>query len=738
MNKVRSMLAESGLELQFWAEAAATATYLINRSPSAALNFEVPEEKWTSHMPDLSDLKRFGCLAYVHTSEGKLMPRAKKGIFTGYPEGVKGYKVWLLEDRKVVVSRNVVFREDQVYKDIKDEKSGDKDAETTPRLLELQIPSETAAEEPTECKITDEAEDELSEDITDQDLGEYQLARDRTRRTTKPPPRFKDYVCDETDGEDQFAGFVCFLSEDSAPEPGSWHEAMDDPDSDKWLEAAQEEMTSLEGSDTWDLIERPKNQKAIGCRCLFKRKAGIAGVEPPRYKGRLVANGYSQKKGIDYQEIFAPVVKHVSIRYILSAVVHFDMELQQMDVKTAFLHGDLEEFIVMEQQEGFVDKRYPDRVCKLKRSLYGLKQSPRQWNKRFDDFVRSKGYSRSEYDSCVYFRENGKGDYIYMLLYVDDILIASVDKGEVQKLKAVLSSEFDMKDLGEAKKILGMEISRNRDKGELFISQEEYLWKVLGKYQMDQSKAVATPLGVHFDLNTATDKEWLQQEEHMKKILYQNAVGSIMYSMVGTRPDLAYVIGVINRFMSKPLKEHWQAVKWVLRYIRGSVDTRLCFKKKGDFVVRGYCDSDYGGDRDHRKSTTGMIFTAGGNPVSWRSALQKVVALSTTEAEYIALSESVKEGVWLKRFAEELGFPQASVEVFCDSQSAIALSKNDVFHERTKHVATKYHFIRDLISVGEVQVLKIATANNPADIFTKVLPVFKLKEALRFLRIAAD
>lgn len=461
-------------------------------------------------------------------------------------------------------------------------------------------------------------------------------------------------------------------------------------------------------------------------------------MEPPRHKARLVAKGYSQKEGVDYQEIFAPVVKHVSIRFILSAVTHFDMELQQMDVKTAFLHGNLDEFIVMEQPEGFVDKRYPDRVCRLKRSLYGLKQIPRQWNKRFDDFVRSKGYTRSEYDSCVYFQENKQGEYVYMLLYVDDILIASINKAEFQKLKSVLSKEFEMKDLGDAKKILGMEITRDRANRKLSVSQEDYLWKVLAKFDMDQCKEVATPLGAHFSLQAATDKELQSQEEYMRKVPYQNAVGSIMYAMVGTRPDLAHVVGIISRFMSKPAKEHWQAVKWALRYIKGSVDTKLSFKNKGEFVVRGYCDSDYGGNLDNAKSTTGMVFTAGGNPVSWRSSLQKVVALSTTEAEYIALSEAVKEGVWLKRFAEELGFPQESVEIFCDSQSAIALSKNAVYHERTKHMATKYYFIRDLIKVGEVQVLKIATANNPADIFTKVLPVFKVKEALKVLRVTRD
>lgn len=228
---------------------------------------------------------------------------------------------------------------------------------------------------------------------------------------------------------------------------------------------------------------------------------------------------------------------------------------------------------------------------------------------------------------------------------MDDILIASVNKVEVQKLKKVLSDEFDMKDLGDAKKILGMEITRDRANRKLNVSQEGYLWRVLDKFNMDQCKAVATPLGAHFVLKTATDVELRDQEECMRKIPYQNAVGSIMYSMVGTRPDLAHVVGVISRFMSRPIKDHWQAVKWALRYIKGSVDVCLNYKKKGDFVVTGYCDSDYGGDLDHAKSTTGMVFTAGGNPVSWRSSLQKVVALSTTKAEYIALSEAVKEAV---------------------------------------------------------------------------------------------
>lgn len=303
------------------------------------------------------------------------------------------------------------------------------------------------------------ADEEPVEETTG--LEDYQLATYRTRRQIRPPKRLEDYECDAADGEDIYTCYICELPEDACSEPSSYREVMEDPYSDLWKEAAGDEMVSLKKNGTWVLVDKPEDQKTIGCKWVFKRKPGIVGVEPPRYKGRLVVKGFFQREGVDFQEIFAPVVKHVSIRYILSAVTHFNMELQKMDVKTAFLHGLLDETIYMDQPEGFVDKKFPQKVCLLKRSLYGLKQSLRQWNKRFDDFFRAQGYTRSEYDQCVYFMMNSEGVYVYLLLYVDDIVIASVDKAQVERLKRVLNSEFEMKDLGGAKKILGMEIHRN-------------------------------------------------------------------------------------------------------------------------------------------------------------------------------------------------------------------------------------------------------------------------------------
>lgn len=241
-----------------------------------------------------------------------------------------------------------------------------------------------------------------------------------------------------------------------------------------------------------------------------------------------------------------------------------------------------------------------------------------------------------------------------------------------------------------------------------------------------------------FRLSSATEKEAKEQLVYMKDVPYQSAVGSLMYSMVGTRPDMAYAIGMVCRFMSSPIKLHWQAVKWILRYLKGTTKMRLTFRKEGQFVVKGYCDADYGAYLDKRRSITGMAFTVGGNVISWRSSLQKVIALSTTEAEYIALCEASKEAIWLRGLINELGFDQDQVEVHCDSQSAIALSRNPVHHEKTKHVDVKYNFVRELVSDKFINVVKIATQHNPSDIFTKVLPVGKMREALRFLRITEN
>lgn len=319
----------------------------------------------------------------------------------------------------------------------------------------------------------------------------------------------------------------------------------------------KEEIKSLEKNHTWVLVDKPKNQKVVGNKWVYKRKYGIPGVKPTTFKARLVAKGFTQQGGIDYNEVFSPLVKYTSIRVLLALTAQFDMNLEQLDVKTAFLHGELEEKIFMQQPEGFVENSDAGKVCLLKNSLYGLTQSPRQWYKRFDDFMIKSSFNRSSYDSCVYYKVLPGNNFIYLLLYVDDMLIACKNNKDINRVKAQLMKEFEMKDLGHTKKILGMDIVRNRKKETVFLSQRGYLQKVLKRFEMLEAKPVLTPLAQHFKLSVSSAPGSEEERAYMERVPYANVVGSIMYAMVYSRPDLAHSVSVVSHFMENPKKLHW-------------------------------------------------------------------------------------------------------------------------------------------------------------------------------------
>ena len=439
MEKVRCMLSESGLGEEVWAEVATTAAYIVNRSPCSAIDHNVPEELWLGRKPGYQHLKRFGSVAYVHQDQGKLKPRALKGVFLGYPQGVKGYKIWLLEEEKCVISRNVFFQELKVYKDVKSEDHGSSNQVTMSnslgRVMEPimshgdglktvkvgEASGEGGASEKSKEELTIAGSDTIEEGIDavdNVDLSGYQLAKDRGRRQIVPPAWMSDY-----------SNIACALiaaEEIESSEPQCYHEARNSKDWHLWDGSMTDEYTSLQRNKTWDIVDRPKDQAVISCRWLYKIKPGIPGVEDKRYRSRLVARGFTQREGIDYEEVFAPVVKHISIRILMSIVVNKNLELEQMDV-----NGNLDQVIYMEQPEGYEVNPGKDQVCLLKKSLYGLKQAPRQWNKRFNTFIVSQGFVRSDQDSCVYVKVLGPEDYAYLLLYVDDILLAAKQRSEI-------------------------------------------------------------------------------------------------------------------------------------------------------------------------------------------------------------------------------------------------------------------------------------------------------------------
>ncbi|GAB2269654.1 hypothetical protein Dimus_038780 [Dionaea muscipula] len=370
-------------------------------------------------------------------------------------------------------------------------------------------------------------------------------------------------------------------------------DAMASKNSDNWKIAMNEEIDSLKKNNTWTLVPKPEKCRIIECKWIYKVKEGITKADPVRYKARLVAKGFTQKEGIDYTEIFSPVVKFKTIRIMLAVTAFYDLELEQMDVKTAFLNGDLDETIFMSQPEGYTDSVHKNFVCKLNKSLYGLKQAPRQWYKRFDTFVTKIGFHRSKYDVCLYYAF--LDDFpLYLLLYVDDMLLISKSISLIEKFKHKLNSEFDMKDLGHAKKILGMEIERDRKLGELKLHQTSYIKRVCSKFKIDNSKPVSLPLAGHFILSKLQSPKTDSEKLKMESVPYLNAIGSVMYSMVSTRPDLSFSISLLSRYMSNPGPEHWNALKWLLRYLNCTASIGLLFKKWTDKLdLAGFVDADF-------------------------------------------------------------------------------------------------------------------------------------------------
>ncbi|MCQ7056692.1 hypothetical protein M9Y08_18120, partial [Clostridioides difficile] len=440
------------------------------------------------------------------------------------------------------------------------------------------------------------------------------------------------------------------------------------------------------------------------------------------FKAWLVAKGFTQKEGIDYEETFSPVAMLKSIRILLAIAAHMDYEIWQMDVKTAFLNGSLEENIYMKQPEGFIAKGQEHLVCKLKKSIYGLKQASRSWNIRFDEVIQSYGFNQNPDEQCVYRKADGNV-VVFLVLYVDDILLIGNSVKMLSDVRVWLSKQFDMKDLGEAGHILGIKIIRDRKKRMLTLSQASYIDSILARFSMQNSKKGLLPFrhGVH--LSKEASPKTPEETEAMKAVPYASAVGSLMYAMLCTRPDICFAVGMVSRYQSNPGKAHWEAVKHILKYLRRTRDYVLVYRAN-ELEPLGYTDSDFQSDRDQSKSTSGFVFTLGGGAIVWRSVKQKCVADSTMEAEYVAASEAAKEAVWLKNFLMDLdvipSLPK-SITLFCDNSGAVANSKEPRAHKASKHIERKYHLIRDIVRRGEVVVAKIASEDNLADPFTKSL-----------------
>jgi hypothetical protein len=374
----------------------------------------------------------------------------------------------------------------------------------------------------------------------------------------------------------------------------------------------------------------------------------------------------------------------------------------------------------MSQPEGFVSPGNEDLVCRLHKSLYGLKQSPRCWNQKIDEFLKSIGFIQTHADHSIYIQRTATS-VLYLALYVDDLLLFSNQLEAIDEVKKQLGARFDMSDLGPATFVLGIQVTRDRPNRTIVLDQSKYVAEVLERSSMTDAKPASTPLDPGIRLVALADGSDDKPHSHVQQ--YQSAVGSLMYAMTATRPDIAAAVSKVSKFMANPSQSHWVAVKHILRYLNGTSHYGLVFSGANSAVkLVGYSDADWGGDLDTRRSTTGYVFQLGGGSISWASRQQPTVALSTVEAEYMALSDATKEAVWLRALLLELGYGQDSATIIHeDNQGCLSLAKNPVHHNRTKHIDIRYHFIRSHIAGDEIKPTYCTTEDMVADILTKPL-----------------
>ena len=721
---IRAMLHHNSVPADFWAEALDCAAYVRNRVTSRGIpSDKTPFELWMGRKPDISHLKVFGSQCWYKVPQIRLTSlnsRSSPAMMIGYSKTQKAYKLWDDQTNTVVISRDVVFDEsasDETTQPRSVEDSTYIDDDNTlsyipdhpqPRMQKSddesptppQSPSISGGESSPIASPSSPAHPTIPASPSNLSIPS---APRKSSRPRKPPT--------------QWWKPTALVS--IAPELLTFTTATEGEDSKLWLKAIDSEMESLYTNQTWILVPRSEARNLLSCKWLFKIKDVVNddGTNGVKYKARLVTRGFEQQYGVDYEETYAPVVKLCTLRTFLAIVAHKSLHCDQMDVKTAFLYGDLDQDIYMEQPEGFVHPQYPNHVCKLQRALYGLKQAPRQWHAKIDEFVIGiLKFETSPYDPCLYVKYEG-GAMVIITLYVDDLLMASSNRRLLDWLKGEFNKRFSMKDCGEAKVCLGLEIVRSSSRGTLHLSQSRYVHKVLERFGMLDSSPVVTPMESQI---SPADLEG----EPIDSTLYRSAVGSLMYLSVGTRPDISFAVGRLAQHVEHPTTRLWTAVKRVLRYLNGTRNLGLLYQADKPFHPIAYSDSDWGGCTINRKSTSGYVFLMAGGAVSWKSRKQGCVALSSSEAEYMALCAAVKESIWLSNIFRSITASE-EYEPICinvDNQGSINMARNDVSGTRTKHIDIQYHFVRDSLDKNLYTMQYCPTSEMAADLLTKPLP----------------
>uniref|UniRef100_A0A0C9QD48 POLX_0 protein n=1 Tax=Fopius arisanus TaxID=64838 RepID=A0A0C9QD48_9HYME len=800
MDSARCLLIQSNMSSHFWADAVATASYLRNRSPSSSIKGNIPLEIWTGKLPDLGNIRTFGSKVHVlnkDPSKDKLASRSKEGFFIGYPRETKGYRVWLPNERKSIVTRDIKFLKSTESAAEVNEEQDPFEPEPGELPVAQDDPSlEHACGRQSSSRGSSTNNSSQSSGGTEirnpSNRGQARRGRGRpsllrtgsrgrpvkvycqSRRSTvvdeSEESGIPTIVLDETNDDVFEDANISFSVDDSertledafvsmCPFSGiaeiSIDEAMAGGDRAEWKGAIMEEMRSHIRNDTWKIVKRPEGAKVVGCRLVLTNKYDENGTIKRR-KARLVAKGYSQRPGIDYHETYAPVARLETLRLMLALSAELNLRVWQYDVVTAYLNGQIDEEIHMEMppmlaesleqlamQENpkseITDKIEKMRTnlqgggncCLLQKALYGLKQAGRQWNQKISDKLLSMGVQQAKSDPCL-FHDEKSGHRLLILIYVDDILLASNDDAWRTRIQNELCKEFQMKDLGLAKYCLGLEIRQDVER--ITLSQQNHIRNLLAHFGMKDCRPVSTPAVLGNKLIEPV-------EEKSTDWPYREAIGALIYLVTASRPDIANTVSRLAQFTNNPSKEHWISVKRVFRYLAGTINLGIVYHKSSKPIV-AYTDADWANCLVNRKSYSGYCYILAGGVISWKSQKQRVVALSSTEAEYISLAEAVKEGLHQRSLLHEMKlFEFSKIVIFVDNTGAVCISQGQVHHPRTKHIDIRHHFIKDVINKGYVEVQYVPTEQNVADVLTKPLSKdlhWKCIESMGLCRINVD
>ncbi|CAJ2635927.1 unnamed protein product [Trifolium pratense] len=699
LNIVRSMIHAKNVPKRFWPEAVKWATYVMNGSPTLSVKDMTPEEAWSGRKPSVNHFKVFGCVAHVHIHDSqrkKLDDKSKKCVLLGVSEESKAYKLYDPIENKIIISRDVIFEESKSWNWSKPKKP----AKTGNEWEEIDSADGSNDEEPA---CTDEQATAINnENVVNETSSDSEAERSSPLgpRIRKPSVRLNDYVTGqaaEVDEDELELHNLAVINTNN--DPISYSEAVKH---EVWRQAMDVEMESIKSNDTWELTTLPAGCNSIGVKWIYKTKFNEKG-EVDKYKARLVAKGYTQKHGIDYHEVFAPVARWDTIRSILAVAANNGWKIFQLDVKSAFLHGELTENIYVSQPLGYISKD-KSMVYRLKKALYGLKQAPRAWYSKIESYFSAEKFEKCPYEHTLF-----------------------VKYGLMDEFKSSMKKKFAMTDLGKMRFFLGVEVIQSSNG--IFITQQKYAAEVLSRFGMEHCNQVSSPIVPGCKL--VRD----ETEQGTDVTVYKQMVGCLMY-LLATRSDLAYSVCLVARFMERPTEMHVIAVKRIMRYLKGTLGFGILYKSKSNtgLCLKGWCDSDYAGDLDDRKSTTGFVFMLGGGAISWSSKKQPIVTLSTTEAEYVSAAAYACQGIWLKNVLNYLKMKQSECTlIYCDNSSSIKLSKNPIMHGRSKHIDVRFHFLRDLTKDGTIELVHCRSEEQLADLLTKPLKLesfCKLREGL--------